>query len=44
MFSADIFFAKHDFPPKNGPVPIQAVSAYQGTVPIFAAEKTLQEN
>ena len=28
MFSADVFFAKHDFLPKNGPVPIQAVNAY----------------
>ena len=28
MFSADVFFAKHDFPPKNGPVPIQAVNGY----------------
>ena len=25
MFSADVFCAKHDFPPKNGPVPIHAV-------------------
>ena len=28
MFLADVFCAKHDFPPKNGPVPIQAVNAY----------------
>ena len=28
MFSADVFLHKHDFPPKNGPVPIQAVNAY----------------
>ena len=29
MFSADVFCAKRDFPPKNGPVPIQAVNAYE---------------
>ena len=29
MFSADVFCAKHDFPPKNGPVPIQAVNGYE---------------
>ena len=28
LFSADVFCAKRDFPPKNGPVPIQAVNAY----------------
>ena len=28
MFSADVLCAKQDFPPKNGPVPIQAVNAY----------------
>ena len=28
MFSVDVFFAKRDFPPKNGPVPNQAVNAY----------------
>ena len=28
MFSADVFCAKRDFPPKNGPVPIQAVNAH----------------
>ena len=28
MFSADVFCAKHDLPPKNGPVPIQAVNGY----------------
>ena len=27
MFSANVFCAKRDFPPKNGPVPIQAVNA-----------------
>ena len=28
MFSADIFPAKHDFPPKNGPVPPRATRLY----------------
>ena len=28
MFSVNVFFAKRDSPPKNGPVPIQAVNAY----------------
>ena len=26
MFSADVFFAEHDFLPKNGPVPVQPVT------------------
>ena len=32
MFSADVFCAKHDFPPKNGPVPIQAVNGCSDVV------------
>ena len=28
MFSADVFCAKHDFPPKNGPVPSRPVNVY----------------
>ena len=30
MFSADVFFAKHDFPPKNGTVPNTALSVGHG--------------
>jgi hypothetical protein len=29
MFSADISYANHDFPPKNGPVSNQPVNAYE---------------
>ena len=39
MFSADVVLAKHDFSPKNGPVPNRTA---QGTVPIFAARWTLR--
>ena len=28
MFSVNVFCAKRDFPPKNGPVPLHAVNAY----------------
>jgi hypothetical protein len=28
MFSANVFLAEHDFPPKNGPVPSQPVTGY----------------
>ena len=28
MFSADVFPAKHVFPPKNGPVPSRPVNGY----------------
>ena len=28
MFSADVVLAKHDFSPKNGPVPNRTVNAY----------------
>jgi hypothetical protein len=29
MFSAKVFLAKHDFSPKNGPVPSQPVNGYR---------------
>ena len=38
MFSVNVFCAKRDFPPKNGPVPIQTVNAYQTFA--MAAAKT----
>jgi hypothetical protein len=28
MFSANVFLAEYDFPPKNGPVPSQPVNGY----------------
>ena len=41
MFSVNVFCAKRDFPPKNGPVPIQAVNSYHALYDLFPAGKPL---